>query len=247
MRSGNGVAVGILGAFLVLGVAFVQTPHLGGRQEQSEPNEDEFIREMQRRFAAIHCTEQVPEAVEAFAGCWKVAAVWGDPTDEELKLGMRMTGTRAQLLINSHQTQQVVDSSSPRYCVLDGQPTVAPYPDADFSSEFSYAYVLIDIPLTQIEESAEERLAELDEAERAKAMQNLQAMKAFAQRGGKMVISFVVFGPDAILIDADGEEDFWALPTTCDGWDEVEKHINEQINDPKGFRSFRGRMRPPKQ
>lgn len=232
---------------LSVGTALFAPTALPSQVQQREHTDEKGVEAMRRMFASLHCTEQAPEAMRAFAGCWKVAAVWANPTDENFKLGMRISDGHMQLFIDSYSTQQLVDATNPRYCALEGHPTVAPYPDADFSQEYTYAYVLADLPLNQIEKEATERLSGLSETEKVLVMKRLELAREFVRHGGKIVGTLIIFGPEAVVFDEDGEEDFWALPSTCDGWGDVEERIKEEIKDVKSFRSFGGSMRPSKQ
>jgi len=49
----------------------------------------------------------------------------------------------------------------------------------------------------------------------------------FAKKGGKYIRTLIVHGPGNVGWDSDGEEDFWALPVSCNGWDEVEARIEQ--------------------
>lgn len=147
----------------------------------------------------------------------------GAPADQNLKLGMRMSQDRAQLLIDSHSAQQVANSSHPRYCTFQDVPTVAPYPNADFSRTYTYVYVMLDMPLDQIDKIAR---IYFDSHEREIPWEEYKAIAmVFSKNGGKYIRTLINMGPTNVWWDGDGEEDFWALPASCDGWEKIEEKL----------------------
>jgi hypothetical protein len=198
------------------------------QEKQARPKtEEEIYAEGSRQlFANLHCPQSVRDSVRAFAGCWKLTQVDNLPTDEHLTLGLNLAEDRAQLLLNSNDAQQFADSTSPRYCTFEGFPTVAPYPDADFSQHFTYAYVMIDLPPDRVEQFASQM--DFDNEEHREVFK--KTLNLFAARGGKLFRTLIVQGPDNVWWDDDGEEDFWAQPTSCAGWEKVEKQLREELS-----------------
>lgn len=208
---------------------------LPGQQGRQQSEEEIHEAESRKLFKAFHCDHPDPAAVKAFAGCWKVGSVWGLPTDENLKLGFRLSRNRAQLWINSYDATQSADSQNPRYCKYDGLPTVAPDPDIHLTpGYFSYVYILRDVPLETLKQQMSASIENLPESKKLsgkKIQRNLKNLESFIEHGGKYIQTMINQGPKHVWWDGDAEEDFWALPVSCEGWDEVEQKIKEQIKE----------------
>jgi len=143
-------------------------------------------------------------------------------------LGLRASENRFQLWLDSHSAQQAADSDNPRYCQLkEGVYSVAPYPDAHLRNLGSYAYYILDIPPEQAEDIAR---IYFKSHERKMSWETYRdTFLAFANKDGKYVRTLLVFGPEQVGWDSDGEEDYWILPAPCDGWDNVEERIREKL------------------
>lgn len=137
-----------------------------------------------------------------------------------------MSGNWAQLWIDSYSAQQAADSTNPRYCRLEKDIySVAPYPDADFSRAYTYVHYMLDIPPDEAEKIAR---IYFDSHERQLSWEEYRDIFVqFSKRGGKYIRTLIVMGPGNVGWDSDGEEDFWALPVPCDGWEKVEKNLKK--------------------
>jgi hypothetical protein len=209
-------------------------------QKKEEKTEEEMHREDSREFfKEVHCDQPDPAAVKAFAGCWKVGSIWATPSEKNLEMGMRMSEERAQLLIDSFSAVQAADSQDPRYCTVVGRPTVAPYPNAGFCCkditdlfcqcidgsiyEYTYVYAIMDVPSDREIREVYYQFVE----EKITLEEYQKAVKKFAKKSGKYIRTFINMGPTHIWWDMDAEEDFWALPVPCDGWEQVEEKIQK--------------------
>lgn len=222
-------------AAILLTVFSLVSASLPGQQGQQQSEEEIHEAESRELFKAFHCDHSDPAAVKAFAGCWKVGSVWGPPTDENLKLGLRLSNNRAQLWIDSYDATQSADSQNPRYCKFDGWPTVDPNPDIHLTpGYFSYIYILRDVPLesfTQQMNASNENLPKDERFSEKEIQSKLKILESFIENDGKYIQTMIDQGPTHIWWDGDAEEDFWALPVSCEGWDEVEQKIKEQLED----------------
>lgn len=210
--------VGVVGAVALLAVTW-----LWGQKKDPSKQDKQYAEASRRVFQAVHCPKSDPTAAAAFAGCWKVGSLWAPPGELNLKLGMRMSESRSQLLINSHSATQSADSNHPRYCRWAGVPTVAPYPESDFSKTFTYAYVMIDIPRDKAEQIA--RLYHPALRDKMSFEDYKRIFLEFVGKKGTYIRTLIVQGSDHVWHDADLEEDFWALPVSCEGWEAVEKEL----------------------
>lgn len=188
------------------------------------PPESEHAKESRRIFATVHCEESDPRSIEAFSGCWKVAAVSASPTDE-LRLGMRMSENRAQLVINSYGATQRQNSNNPRFCFLWGNPTVAPEPEVDFMFYSTAVYVMRDPQEVLQHALLGEEIAKLTPEQRKEVATRIEAIREFSRQGGKYIQTLFVQGPTYVWWDSDAEEDFLALPSSCEGWEKVEEFL----------------------
>ncbi len=210
-------------------LTLVAVTSLPGRQKQEKIAGEKTPEEAsQKLFKALHCAQSNSDAIKAFEGCWKVGAVWGSAEEDSLKLGMRMSTKRSQLWLDSYDAQQANNSNNPRYCIAEGLPTVAPYPDTDFQRAYTYAYVMLDNPMELLEKY---RVMQGNpEPEIWKG--HKKTIEEFLAKGGKLIRTMIVQGPTHVWWDSDWEEDFWALPASCEGWKEVEALILEEAWTP---------------
>lgn len=194
--------------------------------------EEEIATASRKMFKQFHCEVSDPVAIKAFEGCWKIGAVWGKPTDDELKLGMRMSENRAQLFIDSYDATQAANSDKPRYCIAQGIPTVAPYPNADFDEMYTYVYILTDPPDENLLKELQRRYEAFTKDEKIPQKEFEEGMAAWRllrKKKGKIIRTMIVMGPERVWHDSDEEEDFWAVPAPCDGWEKVEENLKKDM------------------
>lgn len=221
-----------LSALLTLGAALLFLSPLVSQEKQEKTEEEIHAEQSRQLLEAFHCSQSDPAAVRAFAGCWKIASVWGPPSEKNLKLGMRLSEHRAQLSIDSYDAYQAANSVNPRYCIVEGISTLAPYPDADLSREFTYVYSMQEIPPREVQGMAHtfhKLLAYGDENVSLTDYEEFFA--AFVKNGGKYILTWIVQEPTHVWWDSDAEEDFWALPVSCDGWKEIEELFKEEMKE----------------
>lgn len=211
------------------------------RGQKAETDEQKHAEQSRKIFETVHCPKSDPIAVVAFSGCWKIGSIVASPVENNLSLGMRMSEKKAQLLIDSYGATQGADSENPRYCTGLGRPSVAPHPNADFcckdlkdiscecvhgaSYEYTYVYVILDIPPQQASQMAAGYYRFVEEEVSVEEYQ--EAVTKFANQGGKYIRTLINMGPTHVWWDSDAEEDFWALPTSCEGWERVQKQLKD--------------------
>jgi len=217
--------------FLLLsGAIFLWPQHLAGQQQSEEAKHAEMSRKL---FDGTHCSQSAPRSANAFSGCWKVGSIWGAPTNQNLKLGARFSADRAQLLLDSHHAQQVIDSDKPLYCAMEDVPTLEPYPGTDFSKSYTYVYLMLDMPKDQVGQIATAYYNFLQEKMPFEEYKRLVA--EFASHGGKYIRTLINMGPTNVWWDGDAEEDFWALPASCDGYAKVEEQMKSGLGAVPGM------------
>jgi hypothetical protein len=195
-------------------------------QEKPKTEEERDKEESRKLFDAIHCQTPDPAAVKAFLGCWLIAQSWSAPANENLKLGMRAAEASFQVLLESELARHYVNSKSPRYCSTHGRSTVAPYPDVNFEEDSTYAYVMYDMAPSFVEQMAA-AAAQHPEVDQKMIEQKVRTLREFARQGGKYIQTYIVIGRDKVWWDTDGEEDFWALPAPCEGWEEIQEKLKK--------------------
>ena len=196
----------------------------GGQEPQKQKTEEEIHAEQSRTiFDATHCETPNPDSVKAFSGCWRIASVWDAPSEKNLKLGMNLTSEQAKILLSTDYAGHFWNSGDPRYCSFQGASTLAPHPNANFSKNYTYVYAMLDMPKEQSKQLGDLYYRSLQEKMSRKKYQKI--INKFIEGGGTYIRTFIVFSPDNIVFDMDLEEDFWAIPVPCDGWQQVEKQI----------------------
>jgi len=193
-------------------------------QVQDEKNEDVMHAENSRKlYEAFHCQQPSLEAMKAFSGCWGVVSAWAPPKEDYLKLGMRMSAKEAHIIIRSHSTRHHVHSDAPRYCMVDNHPTVMPYPDTDFSKYYTNVYSLQDLSQVSAQRIARYFYELISSHHKLSEQELAQIINDFVGKGGRLIQAWTVMSPTNLYWDNDSEEDFWALPSSCEGWDRVEE------------------------
>ncbi len=58
------------------------------------------------------------------------------------------------------------------------------------------------------------------------------AVERFADERGKYIRTLIIRDPDDIQTVPEAEQDFWALPAPCEGWQEAEKKLRQREAGP---------------
>lgn len=141
---------------------------------------------------------------------------------------MRGSSDRFALWLHTPITGSADEWLEPHYCSMNGMLTVATSKEVQFGKEGTSIYMVIEVPPEKRKELTRYVFDQFDHCRQDLTWKEYEAaFQSFFDKGGVLIRNWLVFKPAQIVWDDDGEEDFWAMPESCEGWEKVEQQIRK--------------------